>query len=262
MKQIQRNGIKFKIFEEDELKYQLGMDEKDIQIVLEYQDKFPELLQDEVKGFVIDARKFHNQLGLKRKFTDWIKPYIKHENSYGFSESIDFTGFHADVNPTNGVEIINYKFTIDMAKELCILSKSDKGIICRKYFILMEKTLRDYKNWNKIRNPEKEKANEMRKEIKNWCERRNFDSTLDTFYTREFNMLNQNLTNFKASELKDINNCKTGITRDYLIEDQNSALLFLEEFNIQLLLADMDFESRNNMIKNVCDNKYPNLKIK
>ncbi|WP_205427821.1 antA/AntB antirepressor family protein [Clostridium botulinum] len=262
MKTIQRNKIKFKIFEEDELKYQLGMCENDSQIVLKFQDKFPELLQDELEGFIIDARKLYATLEVKRHFTDWIKPYIKENNSYMFTESVDFISFHTDVNPTNGVPIINYKFTIDMAKELCMLSKMNNGFMCRKYFIIMEKTLRRYEKWYNTRQPEKKKATDMKHEIKNWCERNNFDSTLEIFYTREFNMLNENLTGYKASDLKSYYNCKTGITRDYLEEKVNSALLFLEEFNIQLLLADINFKDRSNMINNVCNNKYKDLYIK
>lgn len=73
-------------------------------------------------------------------------------------------------------------------------------------------------------------------------------------------MLNKNLTDKVASELKEYNGCKNGITRDYLIEEINEALLFLEDFNIQLLLADISFEDRSNMILNVCNNKYKKIK--
>ena len=41
MKTIQRNKIKFKVFTEEELKEKLRMGQEDIQVVLEYQDKFP-----------------------------------------------------------------------------------------------------------------------------------------------------------------------------------------------------------------------------
>ena len=59
MKTIQRNKQKFKVFTEDELKEKLGMKQEDIQVVLEYQDKFPELLQEK-EGFCIDGEKYIN----------------------------------------------------------------------------------------------------------------------------------------------------------------------------------------------------------
>lgn len=276
MKIIQRNKVKFKVFEEDELKYQLGMNDDETNLVLEYQDKFPELMREDCEGFCIDGENLRKLLNISKKLLDWIKPYIKDNNSYGFAEDIDFTSEHVDVSVRFSKEEIKnmnpnqrskhgiktkIMLTLDMAKELCMISRSNEGKLCRKYFILIEKTLKSYENWNRIRVPEKEKANEMKQEIKKWCERKGFDSTLETFYTRDFNMLNQNLTNLKASELRSYFNCKTGITRDYLIEKYNSALLFIQEFNIQLLLADVDFETRDNMIKNICDNKYKYLKI-
>ena len=90
MKVIQRNKIKFKVFTEEELKEKLGMREEDIKVVLEYQDKFPELLQEK-EGFCIDAEKLHKQLGLKKAFTTWIKQYTDKNNKYNFLIDKDFS---------------------------------------------------------------------------------------------------------------------------------------------------------------------------
>lgn len=98
MKIIQRNKIKFKVFTEEELKEKLGMKEEDIKVVLEYQDKFPELLQDKGEGFCINGRKLHEQLveyvkinkdkKVKGdKFTQWIKRRI---DKYNFKENEDY----------------------------------------------------------------------------------------------------------------------------------------------------------------------------
>ena len=62
MKVVQINKIKVKIFEEDELREKLGMSEQNVQLVDTYQRLFPELLQDDIEGFIIDARKLYNQL--------------------------------------------------------------------------------------------------------------------------------------------------------------------------------------------------------
>lgn len=85
------------------------------------------------------ARELHEFLEVKRYFTQWIEPYIKVNNDYDFLENIDFTRVNADVNPTNGLPTIDYVITIEMAKELSMLSKSAKGKEARKYFIAIEK---------------------------------------------------------------------------------------------------------------------------
>lgn len=159
----------------------------------------------------------------------------------------------------NGIST-EYKLTLDIAKQLCMIENNDLGKLCRKYFITIETALRDYKEWNIIRNPEKQKYNEMTSSIKQWCIRNGFDSELKTFYTREADGINLRLTGSVAQSLRVIHNCKDGITRDRLDIETNSAILKLEEYNIMLLDSDMDFESRMNLIDKMCKNKYSHLK--
>ena len=85
----------------------------------------------------------HEFLGLRKKFTDWIKKYTKVDNEYGFEENVDFTSIHSEVNPTNGVPLIEYALTVDMAKELSMLSKTERGKEARKYFIKCERKLKE-----------------------------------------------------------------------------------------------------------------------
>ena len=94
MKTIQRNKIKFKVFTEEELKEKLGMREEDIKVVLEYQDKFPELLQNK-EGFCIDGEKLCDQLEVKSNFNDWLLRKSKGKEGklikYRCIENTDFT---------------------------------------------------------------------------------------------------------------------------------------------------------------------------
>lgn len=85
---------------------------------------------------VISARELHKALGATKHMTQWIKPYL---NEYGFEEYIDYQRIDVEVNPTNGVPIIDYALKLDMAKELAMLSKTEKGKEVRKYFIQVEK---------------------------------------------------------------------------------------------------------------------------
>ena len=85
---------------------------------------------------VVSARELHKALGVTKHMTQWIKPYL---NEYGFEEYIDYQRIDVEVNPTNGVPIIDYALKLDMAKELAMLSKTEKGKEVRKYFIQVEK---------------------------------------------------------------------------------------------------------------------------
>lgn len=113
----------------------------------------------------VSARDLHEGLELRKHFTDWIKPYIKSENEYGFEENVDFTRIHSGVNPTNGVPIIDYEITLDTAKELAMLSKSAKGKEMRKYFIKAEKQLKN--NQLAVQNNKIEKLTNELTELKN-----------------------------------------------------------------------------------------------
>lgn len=83
---------------------------------------------------LVDARDLHSFLGLKRDFNDWIKYNIK---NYDFVEQQDFTTFVG--KSSGGRNAIEYVLTIEMAKELSMVSKTKKGKEARKYFISIEK---------------------------------------------------------------------------------------------------------------------------
>lgn len=82
----------------------------------------------------VDARELHAFLEVKKQFTDWIKPKIK---DYGFVVNSDF--YPSKCIADNAREMETYIISIDMAKELSMISKTDKGKEARKYFIAMEK---------------------------------------------------------------------------------------------------------------------------
>lgn len=98
--------------------------------------------QQEIDGQTVNAvsaRELWKFLESKRKFTDWVKPYIIDENDYGFIENVDFIAVNVGVNRVNQQVMIDYWFTIDMAKEVSMLSKTEKGKQARKYFIDCER---------------------------------------------------------------------------------------------------------------------------
>ena len=102
-----------------------------------------ELIQVEVNEQqepVVSARELHRVLGVKKHFTDWWKQ----QQGYGFTENEDYTYAprSEEVQNNGGVQIRqldDYAMKLDMAKELALVSKTEKGKEVRKYFIQVEK---------------------------------------------------------------------------------------------------------------------------
>ena len=59
---------------------------------------------------------------------------------YGFTEGQDFIPFLEE--STGGRPSIDHQLTIDMAKELCMIQRTEIGKRCREYFLAIEC------NWN------------------------------------------------------------------------------------------------------------------
>lgn len=92
---------------------------------------------------LVSARELHEFLGLSKRFSAWFERYSKNED-YGFIENEDYVGctqkYTANQHGAES-ERQDYAITIDMAKELSMLSKTPKGKEARKYFIQCEKQL-------------------------------------------------------------------------------------------------------------------------
>lgn len=95
---------------------------------------------------LVSARELHEGLKVKSRFNDWITKRI---TKYGFEENQDFilvTQKKVTNNPKNPyTEQQDYIITVDMAKELCMVENNDLGRQFRKYFIEVEKQLKEIK---------------------------------------------------------------------------------------------------------------------
>lgn len=95
----------------------------------------------------VDARELYTFLESKQHFADWIKSRI---TDYGFIEGVDFAPLHKKMERENqgltrflpGQNRIDYALSLDMAKELAMLERNEKGRLARKYFIDMERRVR------------------------------------------------------------------------------------------------------------------------
>ncbi len=87
---------------------------------------------------VVSARELHGFLQVKTRFNDWVSNRIK---EYDFEEGRDFTKLLVKLNEKGRPET-DYLLTLDMAKELAMVEKNERGKQARRYFIECEKTLR------------------------------------------------------------------------------------------------------------------------
>lgn len=84
----------------------------------------------------VSGRDLHDFLGVAERYTQWFERMV----SYGFTKGIDFVGFSEKAEkPTGGRPRIDYVMTLDMAKEVAMLQRTDRGKQARRYFISIEK---------------------------------------------------------------------------------------------------------------------------
>ena len=89
----------------------------------------------------VNARELHTFLGVQTRFNDWITTRI---SEYEFVENQDYVRFTENsVKPQGGRPSIEYYTTLDMAKELAMVERNEKGKQARKYFIECERKLRE-----------------------------------------------------------------------------------------------------------------------
>jgi phage anti-repressor protein len=91
----------------------------------------------------VNARELHTFLELGRDFSNWIKARIA---QYGFEEGEDFILIRQNGRTKNqggDRRSMNYFITLDMAKELAMGERNEKGKQARRYFIDCEKQLHE-----------------------------------------------------------------------------------------------------------------------
>lgn len=89
---------------------------------------------------LVSARDLYKGLGIKRRFSAWWE-----QNSKDFEENNDFQRVLISTPRENrgSIELQDYALTIDMAKQLCLLSRTKKGKEYREYLIEVEKKWND-----------------------------------------------------------------------------------------------------------------------
>ena len=83
----------------------------------------------------VDARELHENLGVKKKFSDWIKYNIQKLN---MSEGIDFATV-PKIGTGGKFDSLDYIVALDAAKHIAMMAGTSKAHEVRTYFIEFEK---------------------------------------------------------------------------------------------------------------------------
>ena len=90
----------------------------------------------EADRITLSARELHEFLEIKTEFAKWMHRMCE----YGFSKDVDYRVIvKNDENPLGGRPSTDYEITIDMAKEIAMIQRNEKGKQARQYFIEVEK---------------------------------------------------------------------------------------------------------------------------
>ena len=84
----------------------------------------------------VSARELYEGLEIKSNFTTWFDRMCE----YGFTE-LDFKKCFPNLESgcNGGQNMVDYEISIDMAKQICMIQRTDKGKQYRQYFLDLEK---------------------------------------------------------------------------------------------------------------------------
>lgn len=93
------------------------------------------LAQTEDGRQAVSGRALHEFLGIGRDYTNWFKDMA----GYGFTAGQDFTPISAQTSSAGGRPRQDHILTLDMAKELSMIQRTERGRQARAYFLECEK---------------------------------------------------------------------------------------------------------------------------
>lgn len=88
------------------------------------------MIQQEDGSTVVSGRELHEFLEVNSPYRKWFPRMI----AYGFEIDVDYTP-DIFVHPLNLQETEDHILTLDMAKEIAMIQRTEKGKLARQYFI-------------------------------------------------------------------------------------------------------------------------------
>ena len=95
------------------------------------------ITKDDNGNSVVSGRDLHNFLEVGTPYDKWFPRMCE----YGFSEEIDFSTFLSE--STGGRPRTDHALTLDMAKEISMIQRTEKGKQARRYFIAIEQAFKE-----------------------------------------------------------------------------------------------------------------------
>lgn len=253
-------------FTKEELK-QYGLSDDEISTILEYQALLP-ILQSDENDSNINARDLHKQLNNGWKFTDWIENRIK---SYRLIKEVDYFTISRKYEIDGFAEskdILDYILTLDCAKQLAMVERTDIGALVRRYFIIIEKAFKNRTNWNQnrkntlinckeLRGALITKREELLNGVPEWI-------TNGNLYSIEFSLLNTVILGMSATQYRKEHNISSNEQiRNYFSEDQLDDVERLERYDAQLIISQeiYSYEERKQILQTEYD-RVKNRKTK
>ena len=255
-------------FTKEELK-QYGLPDDEISTILEYQALLP-ILQSDRNDSKVNARDLHKQLNNGWKFTDWIENRI---NSYQLIKEIDYftvsrkyeTVKNSSLQPK---KTLDYNLTLDCAKQLAMVERTNIGALVRRYFIIIEKAFKNRTNWNQnrkntlinckeLRGALITKREELLNGVPEWI-------TNGNLYSIEFSLLNTVILGMSATQYRKEHNISSNEQiRNYFSEDQLDDVERLERYDAQLIISQeiYSYEERKQILQTEYD-RVKNRKTK
>ena len=95
-------------------------------------------IQEKEDGEIaISGRELHKALEVKTRYNDWFERMI----NYGFEENNDYTALTQKrvTAQGNAINYFDHALTLDTAKEIAMIQRSEPGKRARQYFIQVEK---------------------------------------------------------------------------------------------------------------------------
>ncbi|HFW4798878.1 TPA: antA/AntB antirepressor family protein [Salmonella enterica subsp. diarizonae serovar 60-67:z35:-] len=202
------------------------------------------------KTGIVSARALHRVIGAKRVFSSWFNSRV---SKYGFTHGTDFeqlTPERVEITRAGRPEI-DYVISLDMAKEMAMVERTEQGRAVRHYFIRCEEELHK---------AAPEKAAALRRELKARITAASYfnpmcaaldllraeqgKTTQPHHYTTEANMLARIVLGGMTAKQWAQSNGITGEPRDHMSTLQLEHLSYLERSNITLIETGQDYHQR------------------
>lgn len=93
--------------------------------------------QNDNGEIIVSGRELHEFLGVKTRYNDWFERML----AFGFIENIDYVALTQKRVTAQGNSVDQYEhhLKLDMAKEISMIQRTEKGKQARQYFLHLEK---------------------------------------------------------------------------------------------------------------------------